>query len=176
MRFTMKRYQQLAAAIIIFAAVFQTGCDTGSAGTKSAEALKTAPEFDLEILSGGRAKLTDYRGKVVILDFWATWCPPCIKEIPDFVELQKKYGDKGLAILGISLDQNPKRVLRPFVKKYKMNYPVLLTDGKVDRAYGGITGIPTTFVINRKGEIYKQYVGFRPKNVFEADIKALLNF
>jgi len=171
----MKRYQQLAAIIIISVAVFQTGCDTGSTSPEPAVALKIAPQFDLEILSGGRAKLADYRGKIIILDFWATWCPPCIKGIPDFVELQKKYGNKGLAILGISLDQNPKQKLGPFVKKYKMNYPVLLTDGKVDRAYGGITGIPTTFVINRKGEIYKKYVGLRPKKVFEADIKALLN-
>ena len=171
----MKRLQQLATVIIISAAVFQIGCDKESAYIESAAALKTAPDFDLKKLSGGRARLSDYRGKVVILDFWATWCPPCLKEIPDFVELQNKYGDKGLAILGLSLDQDPKRVLAPFVKKYQMNYPVLLTDGKVERIYGGITGIPTTFVIDRKGEIYKRYVGFRSKNVFEEDIKALLN-
>ena len=136
---------------------------------------KFAPDFNLKKIDGGMAKLSDYSGKVIILDFWATWCPPCIKEIPDFVELQKEYGDKGLIILGISLDQNPKQALPKFIKKYKVNYPILLTDGKVDKSYGGVTGIPTTFIINRKGEIYKRYVGFRPKNVFEEDIRSLLN-
>ena len=171
----MKTFIQLATAgIIIFTAILPAACDKRSTGVAAAKELKTAPDFNLKDLEGGEVKLSDYRGKVVILDFWATWCPPCIKGIPDFVELQKEYGDKGLAILGISLDQNPKQVLPKFIKKYKVNYPILLTDGKVDKAYGGVTGIPTTFVIDRKGETYKQYVGFRPQKVFETDIKTLL--
>jgi len=171
----MKTFLQITtASVIIFAAIFSTACNNGSADAVPATELETAPDFSLKNFDGGRTKLSDYRGKVIILDFWATWCPPCIKEIPDFVELQKEYGDKGLAILGISLDQNPKQVLPKFIKKYKVNYPILLTDGKVDKAFGGVTGIPTTFVIDQKGEIYKQYVGFRSKQVFETDIKALL--
>jgi peroxiredoxin len=171
----MKTFLQITtASVIIFTTIFSTACNKGSTDAAPAKGLKTAPDFNLKNLAGGMVKLSDYRGKVVILDFWATWCPPCIKEIPDFVELQKEYGDKGLIILGISLDQNPKQALPAFIKKYKVNYPILLTDGKVDKAFGGVTGIPTTFVIDQKGEIYKQYVGFRPKQVFETDIKALL--
>ena len=171
----MKTFRQLTTAgVIIFIAIFSAACDKKLTVEAQATELKTAPDFNLKKFDGGMAKLSDYRGKVVILDFWATWCPPCIKEIPDFVELQKEYGDKGLAILGISLDQNPKQALPAFIKKYKVNYPILLTDGKVDKAFGGVTGIPTTFVIDRKGEIYKQYVGFRPQQIFETDIKTLL--
>jgi peroxiredoxin len=160
--------------LFLFAVICLSGCgsQTGEKGT--IDNLKSAPNFDLEKLGGGRVKLSDYRGKVVILDFWATHCPPCRVQIPEFVDLQKEYSDKGLAILGISLDQNPKQVLPRFVGKYKINYPILLFDGSVDKAYGGIIGIPTAFVIDRKGEIYKRYVGFRPKQVFETDIKALL--
>jgi len=162
------------AGIIIFIAIFSAACDQELTSEAHAKGLKTAPDFNLKKFGGGMAKLSDYRGKVVILDFWATWCPPCRKEIPDFVELQKEFGDKGLIMLGISLDQNPKQALPSFLRKYNVNYPILLTDGKVDRAFGGITGIPTTFVIDQKGEIYKQYVGFRPKHVFKTDIKTLL--
>ena len=172
----MKTFLKLTTAgVIIFIAIFSAACDKKLAGESQAMELKTAPDFDLEKFGGGRAKLSDYRGKVVILDFWAIRCPPCRMEIPNFVDLQQKYGDKRLAILGISLDQNPNRVLPSFVRQYQINYPILLFDGKVDKVYGGIIGIPTTFVINRKGKIYKRYVGFRSKQVFEEDIKTLLN-
>ncbi|MFH1038629.1 MAG: TlpA disulfide reductase family protein [PVC group bacterium] len=159
---------------VLCAGICLGGCDTRTTGSGSAVTIKQAPDFDLEKLGGGRIRLADYRGKIVIIDFWATWCPPCRKEIPDFVELYKEYAGKGVEILGISLDQKPRGVLPPFVEKYKINYPILLTDGKVDRAYGGVTGIPTTFVIDREGRVYKQYVGFRPREVFEEDITALL--
>jgi len=171
----MKTAQAFAVAgVIILIAILTVACDKESTGSTPSVKLKNAPDFKLEKVGGGMAKLSEYKGKIIILDFWATWCPPCRKEIPDFVELQKEYGDKGLVILGISLDQNPKKALPPFMKKYKINYPILLTDGKVDKAYGGVSGIPTTFIIDQKGAIYKQYVGFRPKQVFESDIKALL--
>ncbi|MEA1926952.1 MAG: TlpA disulfide reductase family protein [Candidatus Auribacterota bacterium] len=171
----MKTFKQLAIiGVILSVILFSSACDQGSAGQTSTAGLKAAPDFNLKKFGGGRAKLSDYRGKIVILDFWSTWCPPCRKEIPDFVKLQKSYGDKKLVILGISLDQNPKHALPPFIRQYNMNYPILLTDGRIDKAYGGVTGIPTTFVINQKGEIYQRYVGFRPKHVFEKDIQNLL--
>ena len=113
-----------------------------------------APEFSLKNLSGQTVRLADYRGKIVVLDFWATWCPPCRKEIPDFVQLQKDYGEKGVQILGISVDRGGTKLLTPFAEKYKINYPILLSDGKVDQAYGGITGIPTTFIIDQIGRAH----------------------
>jgi cytochrome c biogenesis protein CcmG/thiol:disulfide interchange protein DsbE len=142
--------------------------------TPSTTGGKPAPAFTLQDLNGNSVSLADFRGKVVILDFWATWCPPCIKEIPDFIELYKKYEDKGFAMVGISLDQAGISVVKSFAQKFQINYPILMADGKVDKAYGGITSIPTTFVIDSAGNIRQKYIGYRDKDVFENDIKALL--
>ncbi len=135
---------------------------------------KPAPAFTLQDLEGNNVSLADFKGKVVILDFWATWCPPCIKEIPDFIDLYEQYKDKGFAMVGISLDQAGISVVKSFAQRFKINYPILMNDGRVDKAYGGITSIPTTFVIDSAGNIRKKYVGYIEKSVFEADIKALL--
>ena len=135
---------------------------------------KPAPSFTLEDLDGKQVSLSDFKGNVVILDFWATWCPPCVMEIPHFIELYEQYKDQGFAMVGISLDREGVGVVNSFVQKYRVNYPILMTDGQVDKAYGGITSIPTTFVIDRAGKIRREYVGYRDKAVFEADIKTLL--
>jgi len=135
---------------------------------------KSAPSFTLQDLNGKQVSLSDFKGKVVILDFWATWCPPCVKEIPHFIALYEQYKDQGFAIVGISLDHQGISVVKSFARKYRVNYPILMTDGQVDKAYGGIPSIPTTFVIDSAGNIRQKYVGYRDKAVFEADIKALL--
>jgi cytochrome c biogenesis protein CcmG/thiol:disulfide interchange protein DsbE len=142
--------------------------------TPSTSDKKPAPVFTLTDLNGKNVSLTDFRGKIVILDFWATWCPPCIMEIPHFIELQDKYKDKGFAMVGISLDQAGIEVVKTFAQKYKINYPILMNDGQVHIAYGGISNIPTTFVIDPAGNIRKKYVGYIEKAVFEEDIKTLL--
>ncbi len=135
---------------------------------------KSAPSFTLQDLNGKQVSLSDFKGKVVILDFWATWCPPCVKEIPHFIALYEQYKDQGFAIVGISVDREGISVVKSFARKYQVNYPILMTDGQVDKAYGGIPSIPTTFVIDSAGNIRQKYVGYRDKAVFEADIKALL--
>ncbi len=108
----------------------------------------------------------------MVLDFWATWCPPCKKEIPDFIELQKQYGSQGVQIVGIALDQPDK--VSEFVQQNGVNYPILLGNDAITAKYGGIDGIPTTFVIDKQGKIVNRFEGFRPRSTFEAEIKRLL--
>ncbi len=167
-----QRRKILTFLVALATASGTAGC--GQAQQSTADVAGLAPDFELENFAGGKARLSDYRGKVVLLNFWATWCPPCLKEIPDFVELYRELEDDGLVILGVSLDGNPRQVLPRFIKKYQVNYPILLGDNRVARDYGGITGIPTTFLIDREGKIRQRYVGLRPRNVFEATIKDLL--
>jgi peroxiredoxin len=142
--------------------------------TTSTTGSKPAPAFTLQDLNGKSVSLAGLRGKVVILDFWATWCPPCVQEIPHFVELHEQYKDKGVEIVGISLDHAGISVVKAFVQKFQIKYPIMMTDGKVDKAFGPITNIPTTFVIDPAGNIRETYVGYNDKAVFEADIKKLL--
>ncbi|MCL5671166.1 MAG: redoxin domain-containing protein [Acidobacteria bacterium] len=132
-----------------------------------------APEFSLTSLSGDKIDLKDYRGKVVLLDFWATWCGPCRIEIPGFVELQRKYRDQGFAVIGVSMDDSPQPV-REFYNQFHMNYPVVMGSDKIGELYGGIMGLPTSFLIGRDGRIYAKHVGTTDVAVFESEIKELL--
>ena len=119
--------------------------------------------------------LAQYAGKVVVLDFWATWCGPCKVEIPHFVEFQEKYGKAGLQVVGISVDDTADK-LAPYVREMKMNYPVLqgLNHDDVQDAFGPIVGIPVSVVISRDGKICATHTGLTGKDVFEREIKALL--
>jgi thiol-disulfide isomerase/thioredoxin len=133
-----------------------------------------APDWKLTGLDGKTVKFSDFRGKVVILNFWATWCMPCRIEIPDLAELQKQYGDKGLAIVGVSLDEQGPEVVKKFMKQFQMTYLVVIGNEKIVAAYGGIEGIPTTFVIGRDGRIVSRHIGFAEKEVLEREIRSLL--
>ena len=135
---------------------------------------RVAPDWQLKNLEGQAVKLSDFKGKVVLLNFWATWCPPCRREIPDFVALQKQYGDKGLVVIGVSVDEGGAEVVKPFVKKMGINYPIVLGDQKTAAAYGGIQVVPTTFVIDKTGKIAAQHEGGADRTTFEAEIKKLL--
>ena len=118
-------------------------------------------------------KMADYKGKVVIVNFWATWCGPCKVEIPDFVKLYAEYKDKGLVIVGVSIDDSPEQ-LQGFMKQYKMNYPVLQMTPDVESAFGPFYGYPTSFFIARDGSICVKHLGPATKEQFETQIKALL--
>jgi thiol-disulfide isomerase/thioredoxin len=145
---------------------------TTSAAKASGE-YPEAPEISATSLSGDKIDLKDYRGKVVLLDFWATWCGPCRIEIPGFIELQKKYRDQGFAVIGVSMDDGPEPV-RQFMHEFRMNYPVVMGTGKMGELYGGILGLPTSFIIGRDGRIYAKHVGTTDVSVFESEIRELL--
>lgn len=132
-----------------------------------------APEFTLTDIHGNDISLSDYEGSIVILNFWATWCGPCRFEIPDLMKLQEAYeGD--IVVIGVSLDYNGPKVVPQFVERLGISYPVVYGNGSIANRYGGIVGIPTTFVIDRKMNVFRRYVGYRPKAVLEKDIKALI--
>jgi thiol-disulfide isomerase/thioredoxin len=133
-----------------------------------------APDWELTDLNGKLVKLSDFRGKVLILDFWATWCAPRRVEMPRFVELQKQYGDKGLRVIGVSLDEQGPEFVKKFLKQFGVNYPIVIGNEKVAEAYGGIEGIPTTFVIDREGRIVRRHIGYDDKAAFEKEIQSLL--
>ncbi|MGO9404069.1 MAG: TlpA family protein disulfide reductase [Terriglobales bacterium] len=136
-----------------------------------------APEFSLPALAGQTTgqtvDLSAYRGKVVLLDFWATWCDPCRDEIPHFVELQNRYGDQGFEIIGIAMDDEPAPV-REFYQRFKINYPVAMGNAKTGELYGGVLGLPIAFLIGRDGRIEAKYIGATGSSVLEREIQALL--
>jgi len=133
-----------------------------------------APNFKLKTADGKTIDLQKLHGKVVVVNFWATWCGPCKAEIPGFLDVYKQYKSKGLEIIGVSLDQNGWAPVKPFIERYKITYPVVVGDGDLADAYGGINAIPTTFIIDKKGNIVNHHLGYLDKNAFENLIKGLL--
>lgn len=130
--------------------------------------------FTFKNLEGKDVALSSYKGKVVLLNFWATWCGPCKAEIPAFVELQQQYGDK-LAIVGFSVDDTAEQA-KAFADQYKINYPILLGEGReeLQEAYGPIWGIPASFLISKDGVVCRKHLGIAPKSVFDKEIAALM--
>lgn len=139
----------------------------------SAQPASLAPDFSLPDLTGGQLDLSAYRGKVVLLDFWATWCDPCREEVPHFVQLQNKYGGQGLQIIGVSMDDGPEPV-RDFYQRSKINYPVAMGNAKIGELYGGILGLPIAFLIGRDGRVYAKHAGAADISVVEKEIADLL--
>ncbi|NIO16865.1 MAG: redoxin domain-containing protein [Deltaproteobacteria bacterium] len=133
-----------------------------------------APRFELEDISGEKINLADFQGKAVVLNFFATWCPPCQSEIPGFVNIYKEYKSQGLEIIGISLDNDPETVLPEFISEYKIPYTVAIGSRDMISMYGGLKSLPTTIFINRKGEITNVHMGFLDETTFEEEAKKIL--
>lgn len=134
-----------------------------------------APKWSLKDLEGKVISSDDLKGKVVVLDFWATWCPPCRAEIPGYVELQKQYGKDGLVIVGASADEAGPAVVKEFAAKMGINYTMLMADEAISSAFGGVEALPTTFLIDRNGQIRDRKVGMEHKAEYEQKILAVLN-
>ena len=131
--------------------------------------------FTLKDIDGASVKLTDYKGKVVLLNFWATWCGPCKLEIPEFVEAYERYREKGFVILGVLSEDDPAPAeLRSFMAKFKMNYPVFREHQELAAANGELWALPTSFLIDRQGSICNRHTGAMTKDMLEQEIRALL--
>ncbi len=137
--------------------------------------ITTAPDFTLDSLDGKSVRLSDLRGKAVLLNFWATWCGPCKIEMPWFVELQKEYGPQGLQVVGVAMDDSSKDDIAKFAKDMGVNYPVLLGKEAVGDAYGGVPALPETFFISRDGKIVDKIIGLKGRSEIEDAVKKALN-
>lgn len=133
------------------------------------------PDFSLVSVEDGTViDSKNLKGKVLLINFFATWCPPCRQEIPDLIEFQEKYGDQGFSVIGISTDQGGPELLKKFIKKMKINYPIVLAAAETPHDFGNIIGIPTNFLINRSGKIVSRYDGYVDHELLGKSIKALL--
>ena len=144
-----------------------------SAGLKSLQA-DPAPGWTLKDLNGKTVSLSDFKGKVVVLDIWATWCPPCRAEIPHFIEIQNEFKGQGVTVVGLSVDSSGPAAVAEFAKSNGMNYPIVMADEKTAVAYGADQGIPTSVVIDANGNIVGTHLGLTDKAVFVEEIKKAL--
>jgi peroxiredoxin len=162
-------------ALIALAGTLVTGCSTRSSVTAATAAdRKAAPNFTLADAKGTLVKLSDYKGKVGLLNFWATWCGPCKIEIPWFIEFEKTYKDRGFATLGVSMDEDGWKTVKSFVAQKSMNYLVMVGNDHVAELYGGIDSLPATFLIDREGKIAATHLGLAGKREYEAEILKLI--
>ena len=184
-RFVARKYLAVLAVIALAALSSCTSAASSASSAKTgkqsetekqSEGRKAAPDFTLTDANGKPAKLSDYRGKVVLLDFWATWCGPCQIEIPWFIEFEQQFKSKGLEVVGVSMDEDGWQAVKPYLAERKINYRILLGDDSVAQLYGGLDALPTTFLIDRDGKFaFTPHIGLTSKNEFLSEIQTLLS-
>ncbi len=162
----------LAVSLILSACSSATQAQRSSVKPESQR--RKAPDFALRDADGKLVRLSDYRGKVVLLNFWATWCGPCRFEIPWFIEFERMHKHRGFAVLGISMDEDGWDVVKPYIRRLGVNYRILMGDDMVAQLYGGVDALPTTFLIDREGRIAGVHVGLVSKSRYERDLAELL--
>lgn len=165
----MRRLAKLAAlAFVALSLACPGGVPSGGGG-----GLTEVPDFALPDLEGRTVRFSETTGKVRLLSFWATWCPPCREEIPTFKELQKTYGERGLAVVAVSMDEEGSSVVGPFVREHEIDYLTLLGTGDLEDRFR-IVGYPTTFLVGRDGKVLERWVGLVPKSVLVKEIESAL--
>ncbi len=141
----------------------------------AAQSATRMPNFILpNALNGKKVSSEIFEGKTLFVTFFATWCPPCIEEIPTLIDLHKQYGRDGFSVVGLSVDQGGKKAIQRLVKKKAINYPILIANSKTMQDFGGVYGIPVSFLVNKKGNVVKKYTGYIAKSVLEKDLKKVL--
>ncbi len=161
----------LSACVLL---AVSSACTEVHANVKAEKDRHSAPDFALKDNTGKTLKLSDYRGKVVLLNFWATWCEPCQVEIPWFIDFQQTYKDRDFAVIGVSMDDDGWDSVKPFVARQKINYPVVIGTEEVSAKYGSIESLPTTFLLDRAGRIATMHIGLVSKNAYRNDIVHLI--
>ena len=177
MKGTVTKQRILQALAVAGIAAYIASCSFFEADWPSVKAekdRKKAPDFALKDADGQLVKLSDYRGKVVLLNFWATWCSPCEIEIPWFVQFQREYKDRDFTVLGISEDEDGWQAVKPFVAREKLNYRVMIATEMVGQLYGGVDRLPTSFIIDREGRVASSHVGLVSMGTYRKEILALL--
>ena len=170
----------MAVVFLIFACDSGAEKSEGVAGRLGGDGSRTAsaimvPHFALpSALDGTIIDSDEYQGRVRLINFFATWCPPCLEEIPNLIDLEDRFGNDGLSVIGLSVDQGGREKVKKFVNKMKINYPVLMADEKVSSAFGGVSGIPVSFLVARDGTLIRRYLGYVDHAVLERDINEVL--
>ncbi len=167
-------YRPMKSALIPLVALLALSLAPATHVRASAVKPSPAPEWKLKDVDGKVVSSDQFKGKVVVVDFWATWCPPCRTEIPGYISLQKKYADQGLVIVGISVDTDGPEVVRKFVKEMGINYTIVMADDQIQDLFAPIQGYPTTFIIDREGKIRNRKLGREPTEQYEKEILAVL--
>ncbi len=167
--------------LTLSAVVLAAACGTSGGGSETVAAEAAAagetiwlPDFSLKDANGKEFTKADVEGRVVLLNFWATWCGPCKIEMPWFIDFQRKYKDRGFMVLAVSLDEEGWEVVRPFTTELKPNFPVLLGNDAMAEEFGGVVALPTSFIVNKKGEIVTRHTGLVSKSEYESEIERLL--
>ena len=174
----IRRGSSVAALLV---ALISAGCSSSGETGVEAASLKpeskrnAAPAFTLKDSNGATVSLADYKGKVVLLNFWATWCGPCKIEIPWFVEFEQQYKDRGFAVLGVAMDEEGWDIVRPYITDKRVNYRVLMGTDLVAQLYGGVESLPTTFLLDREGRIASTHIGLISKGDYKNEITQLLD-
>ncbi|MCB1019432.1 MAG: TlpA family protein disulfide reductase [Acidobacteria bacterium] len=169
-------------SVALLAALFTFGCSQSSVSTETAEAAqaagkeapKAAPDFTLTDADGNEVTLSKLKGQVVLLNFWATWCGPCKIEMPWFIDFQRQYKDRGFTVVAVSLDEEGWDVVRPYAEEMQFNFPVVVGNDDLAEKFGDMYALPTTFVINKQGEIVDTHTGLVDRTVYEEEIESLL--
>ncbi len=178
----MNRFRSHLMALPLIVALGLVSCGASSELGESSRAQaagdakqrEPAPDFSLRDANNREVKLSDFQGKVVLLNFWATWCGPCKIEMPWFVEFQRKYKDRGFSVIAVAMDEEGWKVVRPFADRLKLNFPIVIGTDEVADNYGGIAALPTTYIIDKQGKVALMHQGLTSKGDYEDEIERLL--